>query len=351
MPDLRVGLLGYGLAGRVFHAPLIAATPGLRLSSVVTADPDRRARAVADLPGVDVLGSPEELWARAPDHDLVVVATGTSSHADLTLGAVDVGLPVVVEKPMAATVADARRMAEAGRGPGVALVPFHNRRWDSDHLTLARLRREGALGRVQRYESRFERWRPSPDPTAWRESLPGVEGGGVLLDLGVHLVDQAVQLFGPVARVYAEVDARRGGADDDVFVALEHAGGVRAHLWAGAVTAAPGPRLRVLGSAGGFVVEAVDGQEASLRAGMRADDPAFGVEPPERRGRLVHGDEGVAVPSERGRWTAFYAGVVEGLRGSGPLPVDADDAVAVLEVLEVARRSAREGSVLALPGR
>jgi len=348
MTVLRVALIGYGLAGRVFHAPLISATAGLELVSVVTADPARRAQAAAEVPGAQVLASPEDLWAGASVPDLVVVAAGTAVHAALALAALGAGIPVVLEKPVAPTVADARAIAEASRRGGVPVVPFHNRRWDSDHLTVRRLLDGGVLGPVLRYESRFERWQPSPDPGAWRQSLPSDRGGGVLLDLGVHLVDQCLQLFGPVIRVYAEIAARRGGADDDVFLALEHRQGARSHLWAGALAGAPGPRLRVLGRAGAFVVQPLDGQESALRRGMRPDDPAFGVEPPEHWGRLLHGDEGVPVPAERGRWPAFYAGVVQALRHGGPAPVDLGDAVAGLEVLEAARRSARSGTVVAL---
>ncbi len=228
-------------------------------------------------------------------------------------------------------------------------MPFHNRRYDADQRTLRRLLDEGALGEVRRYESRFERWRPAPDTGAWRHRLSSQGGGGVLLDLGVHLVDQARMVLGPVTQVYAEIDARRGGADDDVFVALTHERGGRSHLWASAVAAAPGPRLRVLGSAGAFVVDALDGQEDALRAGMRADDPAFGVEPAQRWGRLVHGDAGEPVPGEPGRWTAFYAGVEQMLGAGGPPPVDPADGVAALEVLDAARRSAGLRSVVQLP--
>jgi predicted dehydrogenase len=346
---IRVGLIGYGLAGRVFHAPLIAATPGLELTSVVTADPGRRRQVAADLPGAAVLAAAQDLWDRSSDHDLVVVAAGTAVHAAMALAAVEAGLPVVVEKPMAATVADARTVLDAGRRAGVAVVPFHNRRYDSDQLTLRRLVDGGALGELRRYESRFERWRPEPDTGAWRHRLSSEEGGGVLLDLGVHLVDQARMLLGPVTEVYAEIDARRGGADDDVFVALTHEAGGRSHLWASAVAAAPGPRLRVLGSAGAYVVEALDGQEEALRAGMRADDPAFGSEPAPHWGRLVRGDVAEPVRSEPGRWSAFYAGVEQMLRTGAPAPVAAADGVAALEVLDAARHSARRRSTVSLP--
>jgi len=345
---LRVGLIGYGLSGRVFHAPLIAATPGLELTTIVTADPDRRGRAGLDFPDTRVVDRADDVWARADEHDLVVVASTTGTHAALATAAVDAGLAVVVEKPLAPLAAPARALVARAAAAGVMLTVFLNRRWDAEFLTLRRLLAEGALGEVTRFESRFERWRPERVPGAWREELTTDEGGGVLLDLGVHLVDQAMTLFGPVSQIYAEVAARRGGSDDDVFMAVHHVSGTRSHLWCSAVAAAPGPRLRVLGSAGGFVVEHLDGQEDALRAGHRPDEPGFGIEPPEQWGRLVHGDEQEPVPSEPGRWSAFYAGVVRALRDGAPPPVDPADAVRALEVLEAARRSSVAGTAVRL---
>ncbi|HUY23214.1 MAG TPA: Gfo/Idh/MocA family oxidoreductase [Acidimicrobiales bacterium] len=346
--DLRVALVGYGLAGSVFHGPLVAATPGLALTTIVTGDPSRRARARLDFPGAAVVGSTDELWADAGAHDLVVVATTTGSHVDVATAAVDAGLAVVVEKPLAPRAEPGRTLVDRAAAAGVMLTVFHNRRWDAEFLTLRRLVGAGVLGDVVRFESRFERWRPDPSVGAWRHELPADDGGGVLLDLGIHLVDQALVLLGPATHVTGEVASRRGGADDDVFVALRHASGAISHLWASAVAAAPGPRLRVLGREAAYVVEHLDGQEDQLRAGRRPGDPGFGVEPPLRWGRLRRGDDGEPVPSEPGRWPAFYEGVAQALRGGGAPPVDPADAVRALQVLDAARRSAREASVVAL---
>jgi scyllo-inositol 2-dehydrogenase (NADP+) len=348
----RVALVGYGLAGQLFHGRLLAATPDLRVSAIVTANTQRQAAARGDFPDATVHDTVEQLWESADTFDLVVVATSTPSHVHLTESAIATGKHVVVEKPMAATAAQARALVELADGRGVLLVPFLNRRWDSDHLTVQRLLREGALGTVLRYESRFDRWRPEPKTGAWREELPASEGGGVLLDLGPHLVDQALSLHGPVSDVYAEVFARREGADDDVFIALQHHSGVTSHLWANALAAAPGPRLRVLGSSGGYVVQGLDGQEDALRAGRRLDEPGFGVEPRERWGRLLRGDEGLEVESEAGDWLRFYTTLAASVRGEGPPPVTAAEAVAGLEVLDAARESAARGtSVRLIPGK
>jgi predicted dehydrogenase len=349
--ETRVALIGFGLAGRLFHGRLLSVTLGLRVTAIVTGNPQRQAEARGDFPEATVHATVEDLWNSSGTFDLVVVATSTPSHVPLALVAIDAGKHVVVEKPLAATAADARDLVERAAARGVLLVPFFNRRWDSDHLTLQRLLREGALGTLLRYESRFDRWRPDPKAGAWREELPASDGGGVLLDLGPHLVDQALALHGAAVQVYAEVFARRGGADDDVFIALRHASGVTSHLWANALAAAPGPRLRVLGSGGAYVVRGLDGQEDALRAGRTPDQPGFGVEPRERWGRLMHGDgddDGSEVASETGSWLRFYTTVAGCLRGEGPPPVTGAEAVAGLEVLDAARESSRTGTVVRL---
>jgi len=246
---------------------------------------------------------------------------------------------VVVDKPLALNAGEASELVRLGG----RLTVFQNRRWDSDQITLRRLLGEGALGDVIRHESRFERWRPESKPgEAWRETRTPAQGGGVLLDLGSHLVDEALRLLGPASHVYAEIDARRGGAaDDDAFIAIRHDSGAYSHLRASAVTAAPGPRLRVLGTRAAFVVDHLDGQEDALRAGLRPGrDEPWGVEPPEHWGRLARGGEEEPVRGEPGDWPAFYIGVERWLRDGGAPPVDPQDAVRVLEVIDSARRAA-----------
>lgn len=341
--EFRAGLIGFGLAGSVFHAPLIASTPGIGLSAIVTSDPERAARARREHPGAVVEESADAVLGHPEDHDVVVVATRNDSHVALANAAIDAGLPVVVDKPLAPTAAEARELVEHAESRGAGLTVFHNRRWDSDQLTLRRLIAEGRLGEVHRYESRFERWRPELRDTAWRDTTPPGEGGGVLLDIGTHLVDQALALFGPVSEAHGDVQHRRGGpADDDAYLTLEHDSGVHSHLWASLVATAPGPRLRVLGSEAAFVVEALDGQEEALAAGLRpAPEREWGAEPKERWGRLVRGEDSEPVRPENGDWPAFYRGVVQALRGEGPMPVDPRDAVEVLEILDRVRREAR----------
>jgi len=339
-----VAIVGYGLSGRVFHGPLIAATQGLRVDAVVTANPERQAEARRDFPDARVLPSPEDLWSHGDRHDLAVVATPSGSHGAVAGAAIDAGIAVVVEKPIATAAASARSLVDQATARDVPLVPFLNRRWDSDHLTLSDLLAEGRLGKVLRYESRFERWRPTA-ASGWREVRSAEMGGGILLYLGAHLVDQATTLFGAVDDVYAEVLSRRGGADDDVFLALHHRSGVLSHLWASALAATQGPRLRVLGDRAAFVVDHLDGQEDALRAGRRPDEPGFAIDPPDRWGRLVRGDASEPVPTIAGRWQEFYAGILRMLRDGAQPPVGANDAVRGLEIIDAARESARRGAV------
>ena len=348
---LRVGLIGYGLAGSVFHAPLIAATEGLVLDTVSTSDPERQAQARTEHPQVTTVGTPEAVLDRAAGLDLVVLATPNKTHVPLATAALEAGLPVVVDKPLAATAAEAEKLAALADERGLLLSVFQNRRWDNDFRTVRKLVEDGALGDVQRFESRFERWRPQPKG-GWRESGDPVEVGGLLYDLGSHLADQALALFGPVLSVYAESDVRRPGAeaDDDTFIALTHANGVRSHLWVSATTAQLGPRFRVLGSKAGYVKYGLDPQEAALREGLRpgADGARWGVEAEAWWGRLGSGESpqsggGEPVPTLEGDYPAYYAAIAHALRTGGRPPVTALEAAAALRVLEAAKLSAAEG--------
>lgn len=344
-----MAVVGYGLAGRWFHAPLVTATPGLELSYVVTASEVRARQVSAEHPSAHVVARPVDLWQLPEPPELVVVATPNDSHVEIAADAVAQGIPVVVDKPLAPTAESARALVSGAQQAGVLLTVFQNRRWDTDQLTLARLIAEGALGAITRYESRFERWRPAA-ADRWRETTPPDAGGGVLLDLGAHLVDQALVLFGRATQVYAEIGARRGTpADDDVFIALHHASGTISHLWASAMAPAAGPRLRVQGTSAGFVVPGLDPQEDALRAGLRPDLAGdWGLPAASARGQLVAGDASTPVAPEPGDWPRFYALLRDALATGGPPPVDPADAVEVLRVLEAARHSAAQAAVVTL---
>lgn len=332
MAELRVGLIGFGLAGRVFHAPLIEAVDGMRLSAVVTSRADEvRERH----PRAEVVPEPDGLWSRC---DLVVVATPNRTHAPLALEALRQGKPVVVDKPLAASAEEAEAVVRRARG---GLTVFQNRRWDGDFLTVRRLVEAGTLGFVHRLESRFARYRPEVQAGAWREKGEPAEGGGLLLDLGAHLVDQAIQLFGPVHGLHAELDRRRPGAEveDDAFLALAHGGGVRSHLWMSALAPTPLPRFAVQGLSGGFACDGLDPQEAQLSEGFAPGDAVFGEA--SAAGRYTDRFGTSPHPLARGDYAAFYRGVREWLRRDAAPPVNPTDAVRVLRVLDAARLTAR----------
>lgn len=326
---LRAGVVGYGLGGRVFHVPVLRAA-GIEVSHVVTRDPGRAAEAREAVPGVEVVTSLEALLAEPGRPDLVVLTTPSGLHAEQALQVVEAGVPVVVDKPLATSAETARALLSSAERAGVPLTVYQNRRWDDEQRTLRAVLDSGELGRVHRFERRWERWRPVPR-SRWKETDP--VGGGLVLDLGSHLVDAALQLFGPVASVYAEIRSLSTAADDDVFLALTHRSGVVSHLQAGGLVPVPGPRTRVLGDRAGFLVLGFEGDEtpfAELDGGRQVG------------GWLVRGAERTPVPVAPGEHADFYRAVVPWLLDGAPPPVDPWDAVRVLEVLDAARLSAAE---------
>lgn len=333
MSDIAVGIIGYGLAGRLFHAPFIASTPGLVLQRVVTSRVDELAQ---DHPGVQAVGSVEELLAT--DVDLVVVASPSGLHAEHTRQALAAGRHVVLDKPPAGTAAEFEELIEVAARADRQLIVFHNRRWDSDYRTVQEVLPE--LGTVHRFETRIERWRPQAKG-GWRESSAPADLGGLRYDLAPHLVDQALQLFGPVESVWARSQSVRGiGNDDDVLATLVHASGTTTLLSASLVTAIPGPRFVVHGTSGAAVFQHPDGQEDRLRAGDRPR-PGWGAEP--GRTARVTTDHDREVPYLDGRWPAFYAGVAACLLTNAPPPVSPESALAAMRVIDAIGDASHSG--------
>lgn len=335
---LRVGLVGYGFAGKTFHAPLVAATPGMALAAVASGDP---AKVRADWPGLPVEPGPEALCAR-PDLDLVVVATPNASHHPIARAALLAGKHVVVDKPFTVTVAEAEDLAALAARRGLLLSVFHNRRWDSDFLALRRLVAEGALGRLAAVESRFDRFRPEVRDR-WRERAG--PGSGIWYDLGPHLVDQALLLFGPPEALHADIAAQReGSAADDYFHVTMRYGALRVSLHGTLLAAAPGPRFVAYGAAGAFVKHGLDPQEDALKAGARPPAPGWGADP--RPGELTLWAGGAAAarpaPAPPGDYPAYYAAVRDAALGRGPNPVTPAEAIAVMGLIELAVRSSAE---------
>ncbi|BES72319.1 Gfo/Idh/MocA family oxidoreductase [Marinobacter nanhaiticus D15-8W] len=348
--EVRVGIIGYGLAGSVFHAPLIDAARGLRLSAIVTSNPDRAGEAKQAYPNATLYDTAGQLWHDADKLDLVVIASPNRTHKPLAMAALHAGLGVVVDKPLAAHADDARELADEAERLGLFLTVFQNRRWDSDFLTLQQLMVDGELGEVRRFESRFERWRPEPKP-GWRQSGAPEEAGGVLYDLGAHLIDQALVLFGPVKSVYAELEHRYPDAevDDDSFVALTHHNGVRSHLWMSSVAAQCGPRMRVLGSRAAYTSFGLDGQENALKAGARPDQSDWLDNVEDGQGYLTAGSEERAIQNVPGGYLRFYERVAETFRKGEKPPVDPREAIAGLEIVAAAQHASAERRVIELP--
>jgi predicted dehydrogenase len=339
MTPVRFGLVGYGVGGRVFHAPLLASAGNVDFMGVVTTTAERRAELAEHHPGVIAF---DDLAALAgAGAEAVAVSTPAATHADVARQAIRLGLAVVVDKPFALDAEAAREITTLAGDAGVPLSVYQNRRWDSDMRTVRRLMADGTLGAVRRFESRFERWAP--------DRQPGAAGGGTLLDFGSHLVDGALFLHGPAARVYAEMHGG-GDLDDDMFIALHHESGVESHLWGSWRQAAPGPRFRVTGTTGTYIVDGIDSQEAVLKAGRSPKDlgERWGTEAEHAWGRLYHGRTGAPVRSERGRWDLYYPEFAAAVRGAGPVPVDPWDAVRTMDALDAARISATTGETVGL---
>jgi scyllo-inositol 2-dehydrogenase (NADP+) len=341
---IRTGLIGFGVAGRLFHAPFLRALDDYSLDIVVTSDAARAAEVERCHPGARVVPTPEDLFAAAADLDLVVVASPTGTHVRWAGAALGERLAVVVDKPFAVTAAEGRDLVETAERLDVPFTVFQNRRWDGDFLTVRRLVAEGALGEVHRFESRFEWWKPAPRKS-WKLEATVKEGGGILYDLGAHVIDQALLLFGDVDPddVHAEVLTRRPGgvADDDVFVALTHLSGVRSHLWMSGLAAQPGPRFRVLGAGGAYTKYGLDPQEQQLGSGMDPRAEGFGVEPPSARGSLGIGADARPVATAPGRYVDFYRGLADALLRDRPLPVEPGGPLRVLELIESIHERAR----------
>ena len=338
--DIDVGLVGFGTAGRVFHAPVIESVPGLRLSAIVQRSGETAARAH---PRARVVRSLDELLS-IESIGLVVVATPNPSHAHLARRCLQAGRHVVIDKPFAPSSAEALDVLQTAERSGRLLSVFHNRRHDGDFLTVARLVRGGACGRSVLFESHFDRYRPRLRPGAWRERAE--PGSGVLFDLGSHLVDQAVTLFGSPSAVTADLRVERDGAlVDDAFDVVLHYPRLRAVLRATMLACEPGPRFVLRGTEGTYVKHGVDPQEARLAGGERPAGDDWGREAESRWGTLTraseHGDVGEAVPTEPGDYRRYYANVRDAIRGDSALEVTPRQALEVIRLLELAQESSR----------
>lgn len=344
---LRAAVIGYGLSGRYFHAPFIRAREDFDLTAVVTSSVDRAATARSDNGAIAIHASVDDLFRSSRTFDVVVIATNVDSHASLAHRAIQAGKHVVLDKPFTLTAKAAKKLGYSAMRAGVVISAYQNRRWDADFLALQKLISEGLLGAVLRFESSFE-W-SSPDMSdKWRDVAPPAQGGGLMYELGPHLIDQAVHLFGPVLSVHMELDTRRPAAiaDDDTFLALRHAGNVSSRLWMSQVSRSTRPRLRVEGSRGAFISYGLDPQETQLLDGMTPQDPLFGSR--ERwYGRVLTDDGETEIDFRPESYGRFYELFGRAVRGRGLPPVSIADTIEVMRIVErgrIQRMPARDRS-------
>lgn len=339
---LNAALVGYGFAGKTFHAPFLGTTPGLRLSWVVSRD---AAKVRADLLDCRV-GSLEEVLSDNTV-DLVVIATPNDTHAPLARQALLAGKHVVIDKPFALDLAEAKALVELAEKQQRLLSIFHNRRWDGDFLTVRRLLAEGTLGQIAQFESHFDRYRPEVRQR-WREA--GGPGSGLWFDLGPHVLDQALQLFGLPDWLQADLAEQRPGAlSDDYFHVVLGYGEMRVVLHGSCLVSATMPRFIIHGSAGSFIKFGMDVQEEQLKLGKRPPAADWGVDSePGQLSRIRDGQlQQELVAGEAGDYGAYYRGVCAAILGEGANPVPAGEALTVMALLDLARESHRSGKRLA----
>jgi predicted dehydrogenase len=342
---LRVALIGYGFAGKTFHAPLINAVPGLALNHIVSRDPQR---VHSDWPEVTVVAAPDDVF-RSPEIDLIAIATPNTTHFSLARNALLAGKHVVVDKPFTITVGEASELIALARSSGKLLSVFHDRRWDSDFLTVRQLLASGRLGEVVHFESHYDRFRPDVR-ARWREQ-PG-PGSGIWYDLGYHLVDQALQLFDVPDSIFGDfATQRKNGQVVDYFHVILSYGQRRVILHGGSLVGSSSARFTIHGTRGSFVKYGMDPQEDELKAGRAPGGPNWGHD--DLDGTLYYQENGEQrseiVPTLPGNYPAYYQGIYDAIRNGVEPPVTTTGAIRVMTILELASRSAARGVVVAMP--
>jgi len=339
---IEVGLVGFGLAGRAFHAPVIRAVPGLHLAAIVQRNGNEAAE---KYPDVRIVRSLDELIS-IPEIRLIVIATPNETHNPFARQCLEAGRDVVVDKPFTTTLQEAVSLVRLAKETGRLLTVYQNRRYDGDFQAIRQLAEAGKLGRIVRFESAYDRFRPQLKPGAWREATR--PGSGILFDIAPHLIDHALVLFGLPEAVTADVRIERENAvaDDAFDIMLHYSGGMRAVLRSSILAAAPRPRFVLLGTQGSFVKQAFDPQEMNLRQGYTPEGKPWGYEPEENWGVLTvpKGDsfEQRRIPSATCDYRDYYANVRDALLGLAGPAVTPEYALNVMRLLELARASSQK---------
>ena len=334
---MRAGIVGYGLAGRYFHAPTLVSA-GFEVAAICARSLEKKAIAHEDFPNAILVNSIEELVDE--DLDLIVIASTNDVHSEHAKISISAGIATVVDKPMGRDYYETLALFDHAEMHNVPVTVFFNRLWDSDSLTIKKVISEGVIGRVFRADSRFERFRPELNPSAWRENVSADVGGGLLLDLQTHLVSTALDWFGPAQLVHASVREVRGAANDDVVLVLKHDSGVDSYLSASAIIGAPGPKLRLNGDKGSLVINELDRQEELLRKGFKA---SFGKWLPSQEitteARIHKGNDSFSYPGVPGSYPNFYQQVRSALEIGSEFPVSRDFALSVARIIDQAREN------------
>lgn len=333
MSNLRVAIIGYGLAGRTFHSQLLKSA-GFEIAGVMLTSDHRKDQLADDFPSASAVSTIKEIIALRPN--LVVIASPNSFHAPQAIELLRAKIPVVIDKPMALNALETSEIIKVSEEEGVPVTTFFNRRWDSDSLTIKKALSEGTLGNIFRFEARFERYRPLGNPDSWRERLSGAEGGGKLLDLQSHLLSTCIDFFGHGELTYASVRSIRELSDDDTFLVLKHENNVDSYLSTCEVMGSPGPRIRLTGDKGSLVIYDLDPQEGLLRQGIYPQDGKWAVD--TRTPAFIHrGDQVTEYESVPGDYVQFYLQVRVALTTGSPMPVSTDDALCVAKIIDQAR--------------
>jgi predicted dehydrogenase len=341
---IKVGIVGYGYATATFHAPLISSVPGLELLAIASSD---AGKVHAAWPEISVCATAEALFAR-DDIDLVIIPTPNDTHYALAAKALAAGKHVVVDKPFTLNTADAIDLIAQAEKAQRLLAVFHNRRWDADFLTVQKLLASGELGRVTHFESHFDRYRPEVRQR-WREGAG--PGSGLWYDLGPHLLDQALCLFGMPQAISLDLARQRDGAlTDDWFHAILRYGETRVILHASALVAHQGPRFVMHGSKGSYTKYGLDPQEDALKSGARPTDENWGIDVQAGRLDIMRGSwmQQSTVPNQRGNYTHFYSAMRDAILHAGANPVPATEALQVMRLIELGNLSAAEGRLVQL---
>lgn len=329
---MRVGIAGYGLAGRSFHAPLLKGC-GFEISTILTSNSTRARQAKEDFPLVKIVSSLDDFLAQ--DLDLVVIASANMAHAEQALATIARGIPLIIDKPVGRNLVETKTIIDAASKAGVPITAYYNRLWDSDALTVKKVVSQGLIGKPFRLDSRFERFRPQLNPASWRESQSAHEGGGLHLDLQTHLVSTALDWFGEAELAYANIRNIRGDSEDDVVLVLKHAT-VDSYCAVSAIAGSEGPRVRLLGSEGALIIEDLDPQEPLLRSGHIPEGGTWQI-PTSSKAYIQRGDKREEIDAVPGNYGHFYLEVLGALEDKNPMPISTDQILAVATIIDKAR--------------